>query len=553
MLNRIKCRLHIIKKILPFSDGVKWLFWGNAVAGFIMMMISLLNPIFYSMFIEKVILGGKIKYIYYVTGGYLGVLAVTVILSYIQNYCTNTVVNTVTYRIREKILKGWLKKDFVSYEMLNIGDKKMIIDEDTTNMAVFANDQSSTYLTNFLKVVILIICMILIEWRLLIFSLIIIPLTFLADYYISEREEGPKLTLRENDQNWGAWLHSTISNWREIRALNLEKSEEKRFIGFSHNDAVMFSRWNNFWITRRLVIPQFKDVFFMQFSLYLIGGIMILKNQLSIGALLIFVQYYSYLSESITALSRADADLKVSQIYAHKVFDELLELEKNEEKSENKKQEINGYEIAMEHIDFQYPHSEKNILTDFSLQIKQGERLAIIGESGKGKTTILKLICGMLEPTRGVVKFAGLDLKELDISKVHEKMGFVMQENLLFNASIKENLFYAKKDATLEEMEEACKKAYIYEFIRGLPDKFDTVIGEKGIKLSGGQRQRIVLARLFLKNVDVFIFDEATSALDQYSENIIHSAIEAIGKDKTMIVVSHRKSSIELCDRVISV
>ena len=131
-------------------------------------------------------------------------------------------------------------------------------------------------------------------------------------------------------------------------------------------------------------------------------------------------------------------------------------------------------------------------------------------------------------------------------------MGYVMQENLLFNTTIRENLIYGKSGASENDMIEACKKAYIYDFIEGLPNGLDTVIGERGIKLSGGQRQRIVLARLFLRDVDIFIFDEATSALDQYSENIVHDAIKNIAQDKTIIVVAHRESSIRLCDRKIA-
>ena len=126
-----------------------------------------------------------------------------------------------------------------------------------------------------------------------------------------------------------------------------------------------------------------------------------------------------------------------------------------------------------------------------------------------------------------------------------------MQENMLFNSTIRENLLYGKNNANDDELLEACKKAYIYDFITGLQDGLDTVIGEHGIKLSGGQRQRIVLARLFLRDVDIFIFDEATNALDQYSENIVHDAIRNIANDKTIIVVAHRESSIRLCDRII--
>ena len=177
--------------------------------------------------------------------------------------------------------------------------------------------------------------------------------------------------------------------------------------------------------------------------------------------------------------------------------------------------------------------------------------MGIVGESGRGKTTLLKMIVGMVEPTSGVIFFGGKNLKELSLRMVHKKVGFVLQENILFNTTIRENLLYGDENATQEQMEEVCKKAYIDKFIRELPDGYETVIGEKGIKLSGGQKQRLVLARLFLQDVDMFIFDEATSALDQNAESMIQCAIRNIGHDKTIIVVAHRESSLSLCDRLI--
>ena len=159
---------------------------------------------------------------------------------------------------------------------------------------------------------------------------------------------------------------------------------------------------------------------------------------------------------------------------------------------------------------------------------------------------------GALYPDSGEIYFGGVELRNADLREVHKRIGFVLQDNMLFNTSIKENLEYGKENATEYEMVQACKKAYIYDFIQKLPKGLDTVIGEDGVKLSGGQKQRIVLARLFLKDVDIFIFDEATSALDQHAESIIHDAIQKIESDKTIIIVSHRQSSLSLCNRIIT-
>ena len=156
-------------------------------------------------------------------------------------------------------------------------------------------------------------------------------------------------------------------------------------------------------------------------------------------------------------------------------------------------------------------------------------------------------------PTDGKVLFSGVETTEISLKMLYKKIGFVMQENTLFNATIRVNLLYGKDKASGDELESACRKAYIWDFIQSLPEGLDTVIGEKGIKLSGGQKQRLVLARQFLRDIDIFIFDEATSALDQYSESIIHDAMAGISTNKTMIIVAHRNSSLALCDRVIKI
>ena len=256
------------------------------------------------------------------------------------------------------------------------------------------------------------------------------------------------------------------------------------------------------------------------------------------------------LSNAIQSVSTADADLQTKMPYIDRLIESLKF--KLDEKNVGIIPDDSNI-IELKDVSFVYPNTQKKVINKLNLSINKGERIAIIGKSGSGKTTLLKLITGMLVPTSGQISFSGVDLQYIDIVAMHKKIGFVMQENILFHASIKDNLLYANSDATEDELIKVCKMACIYDFIEGLPEGLNTVIGEKGIKLSGGQRQRLILARLFLQDVDVFIFDEATSALDQLSESIVHDAINNIAREKTIIVVSHRASSLSLCDRIIKI
>ncbi len=343
-----------------------------------------------------------------------------------------------------------------------------------------------------------------------------------------------------------SWLHASVQGWREVKALNLQRNQTIHFVRYLHNFALYFGTWINYWVARVLIIPKIKDEFFMQFGLYFIGGFLMINGKLHIADLLVFALYYNMLSGAVNTVSSTDAELQANMPFTDRLMEELC---KAAETPTTKQIPAGTDFIEFVNTSFRYQGSESNVLTNFNLRIEKGERVAITGKSGSGKTTLLKLMTGMITPTRGKVLFSGIDMCDADLSTVHRHIGFVMQENMLFNATIRENLLYGKGNATDDELWNACCKAYIGDFVQSLPDGLDTVIGEGGIKLSGGQRQRIVLARLFLRDVDIFIFDEATSALDQYSESIVHDAIRNIGEVKTIIVVAHRQSSVALCNR----
>lgn len=276
-------------------------------------------------------------------------------------------------------------------------------------------------------------------------------------------------------------------------------------------------------------------------------------------------------ADAVQQISTADADLQANMPYIDRLLVYLSEEaaetagRKRGEvvEADNRRQErltenvVKMWEpasnvICLEKVDFCYPDIEKAVFCNLNLTIFKGERVAIIGKRGCGKTTLLKLITGMLVPAAGQIYFSGVNLAEIDLEAMYNRIGYVMQENVLFHTTIRENILLGNEKAAESDIWTACRKACIYDFIKSLPEGLDTVIGERGIKLSGGQRQRIVLARTFLRDVDIYIFDEATSALDEYSESIVQEAIENIGDDKTIIVVSHRESSLKLCDRVIN-
>ena len=198
---------------------------------------------------------------------------------------------------------------------------------------------------------------------------------------------------------------------------------------------------------------------------------------------------------------------------------------------------------------FSYENGHE-ILTGVSFTVPSGAMYAIVGTSGAGKSTIIGMIPRLYDVSRGSVKIAGTDVRDFSLAYLRQNIGIVTQDTYLFNGTILENLLYAKPDATREEVENACKAANIYDFILSLPKKFDTVVGNRGLKLSGGEKQRVSIARVILKNPKILILDEATSSLDSVSESLIQSALSAVMAGRTSLVIAHRLSTVIAADKI---
>lgn len=539
----------VIGNLCPYTEGVKRYWWCLLVVSLFAFVVELVTPIFYKIFVNDVIIRSNISKMKFVIVGYLVTYLLGVVLSYLKNHVKYKLTNKVLYRVRNKILNAYFHIPFSDYDNLSIGDLNMRIDDDIEQIKDYFGVWTIDSVIACIMILTKFFILMSINWILALYSITVIPFTFWIDRILSKKEKNILDERRLNEQGMTSWLHESIQGWREVKAFNLQKYETRLYFHFLHTEMIGFAKWINYWTARVLIIPKIKNECFMQFGLYLIGGLLIIEGNLNIGELLVFSVYYSLLSNAIQNVSTAAADLQTKMPY----IDRLIESLKYKVEDNIGIVPDDSNTIELKEVSFGYPDAQMLVINKLNLLINRGERVAITGKSGSGKTTLLKLITGMLIPTSGQIFFSGIDLRQIDMIAMHKKIGFVMQENILFHASIKDNLLYAKGDATEEELIRVCEMACIYDFIESLPDGWNTMIGEKGIKLSGGQRQRLVLARLFLRDVDVFIFDEATSALDQLSESIVHDAINRIAKEKTIIVVSHRESSLELCDRIIKI
>jgi ATP-binding cassette subfamily B protein len=282
--------------------------------------------------------------------------------------------------------------------------------------------------------------------------------------------------------------------------------------------------------------------------IYLFGGYFLIKyHDITIGGIVMFVTLVSRLYGPINTFSNIHVDIVRSMALFERIFQYFdLKSEIVEKPDAVSPQDLSG-QICFENVCFSYS-DKKLALNNVDFDIKPGQMAAFVGPSGAGKTTITYLVPRLYDATGGAVLIDGINIKDMTLESLRRQIGMVTQDTFLFNTTIRENLLFARQNAIEQEITDACKTANIHDFIASLPNGYDTVVGDRGIKLSGGEKQRISIARTLLKNPRIVIFDEATSALDSNSEMLIQEAIEPLLKSRTSLVIAHRLSTIISAD-----
>lgn len=390
---------------------------------------------------------------------------------------------------------------------------------------------------------------IFLDWRMTIASLAGVPLLFLMSFVAERRVEKKQDAMNEA---WEAFLQKLIeilSNIVPVKSFAAEERMAALHMEMGVDAMDRQQRVSNLWAV--LGFSTSFARFFGRFVLLGTGLYLISNGTLTLGTLVTFMGMLDIVLAPFEYML-ADVMRKVSETRSSfaRIYPNLMEpnaIQEKENPAAFKK--IKG-EIVLENLSYRYPEKKEYALRDVSLTIPAGTSLALVGPSGSGKSTLVKFMNRFLDPTSGAITIDGKNIRDVRLTDLRKAIGFVHQESVLFNASILENVKFAKPNATKAEVIEACKQAQAHEFIERLAQGYDTLVGERGVKLSGGERQRLAIARVFLADQPILVLDESTSALDSETELKLQAALKKAMQGRTTIIIAHRLSTIYMADAI---
>ncbi len=471
-----------------------------------------------------------------------------------ESYLNSWIAQHISYDMRNQMYRHLQKMSQRFFTSANQGDIITRMTSDISGVESVITNTFTSILSNVITLIVAVVAMFHKNWILALVGLVVVPLFTLPTRMAGKTRWKLAGEAQACNDEINGILNETLSVSGQL-LVKLFGQEEREYQRYQEANGRMI-RLN---IRERMAGRWF----FMLLNtlttigpmlLYLVGGILIMRHDssLTVGDITVLVALLGRMYGPVNSLLNIQVDWIRSMAMFTRIFDYYDMKAEIDDKPDAV--ELTGAkgEVRFDHVDFSYD-GERQILKDISFTLKSGDCVAIVGPSGSGKSTIVNLIPRLWDVSAGSVTFDGHDVRDLTLHSLRDEIGVVTQETYLFNGTIRQNLLYAKPEATEEEMIEACRKANILDFIERQPDGLDTMVGNRGLKLSGGEKQRISIARALLKDPALLIFDEATSALDSISEAAIQAAINPLIEERTSILIAHRLSTILAADEILVV
>jgi ATP-binding cassette, subfamily B, bacterial len=481
--------------------------------------------------------------------GLIGIAVFTGVLGVYQTWLSNQVGQRVMHDLRTAVYRHLQRLSLAFFTRTRTGEVQSRIANDIGGVEGVVTSTATSIVSNVTTVIAAVVAMFLLDWRLAVFSLALIPLFVL----LTRRVGDVRRRITTDRQRTMADISTLVEESLSVSGMLLGKTMGRtgeladRFEGESDRLAnlevrrVMAGRWMMASIQMSFAIMPALVYWFAGQSF--IGGV-------TLGTVVAFTTLQTRLFWPIGSLLNVQLDAQTSLALFDRVFeylDQPVEIIQGDDAVDLPP--CRG-DLAFEHVWFRYDE-DRWTLEDVSFEVPAGTTTAVVGETGSGKTTVGYLVARLYDVERGAVTIDGIDIRSATLSSLARTIGVVSQETYLFHASIRENLRFAKPEATDEEIEEAARAARIHDLVASLPDGYDTMVGERGYRFSGGEKQRIAIARTILRNPPVLVLDEATSALDTQTERAVQEALDRLAENRTTIAIAHRLSTVRDADQIL--
>ncbi len=478
----------------------------------------------------------------------LGLYLISMLFSAIQGFTMTKVSQKLTYKMRNELIEKINKLPMKYFDKRTNGEVLSIISNDIDTVSQNLNQSITQIITSVCTLIGVLIMMLSISWQMTMASLIILPMTaILVKKIVSNSQKYFK-----NQQDYLGHINGQVEEvyggHTIVKAFNSEKTVISEFE--KANQELYRSAWKSQFLSG-LIHPVMNFISNVGYiAVAILGGYFAAQGKITVGNIQSFVQYNKQFTQPINQIAQVSSMLQAMVAASERVFEFLEEPEEIKTIEIPKRTEDIQGNIKFDHVSFGYDE-DKRIINDFNAEIKNGQKIAIVGPTGAGKTTMVKLLMRFYDVNGGAILLDGNNIKEFDRGELRKMFGMVLQDTWLFGGTVKENIKYGKEDATDTEVIEAAKAAYVHHFIKTLPKGYDAIIDEESSNISAGQKQLLTIARVILTNPKILILDEATSSIDTRTEQQIQAAMDNLMKGRTSFIIAHRLSTIKNADLIL--
>ena len=477
------------------------------------------------------------------------------VISVLESYINAWISQRIIFDMKNQMYDHLQHMPHAFFTSEKQGDIITRMNTDISGVSSVISGTLSSIVSNIATVVTTLVALFTMSWKLAIVGIVVIPLLILPTKSVGKKRYQILTDAQAKNDEMNQLINETlsVSGSLLVKLFTREQREYERFVDVNEEVTQLSLKEQNSGRWFRVLMEMFTQL--GPLLIYFAGGWFIITKAdpaLTVGTITATVSLINRLYRPVESLLNIHVDFTRSLALFTRIFD-YFDMPNPIQSPENgEKPDVQDADIVYEHVRFSYDPA-KPLLTDIDFTVPGGKMYAIVGPSGSGKSTVVNLIPRLYDVLDGRVTIAGVDVRDFDLEYLRQQIGVVTQDSYLFNGTIRENLLYAKENATPEEIEAACYIANLTDFIANQPDGLDTMVGNRGLKLSGGEKQRLSIARVILKDPKILILDEATSALDSITENAIQDALEALMEGRTSIVIAHRLSTILKADRILVV